>query len=141
MTGSQRRLRCPSAQPDMEDARVFGVIDGPPEAPRVAYLKQSAMVSEDMLAALGDIPPTHVFRYSAACEERACAHFDGRHCQLGARIAARLTPVVAEPPPCQVRPDCRWYAETGPAACLRCPQVTTQVMRDSGPLSEVARPE
>ncbi len=141
MDATERRLRCPSAQPEMEDARIFGVIAGTPDAPRVAYLKKSAEVSEDMLAGLGGIPPTQVFRYGAHCEEHRCAHFSGGRCSLGQRVAEQLAPVVAELPSCQIRSDCRWYAETGAAACLRCPQVTTLVPAGDTALNQVARPE
>jgi hypothetical protein len=134
-------LRCPSAQPDMEDARVFGVIAGTPEAPRVAYLKRSAVVEAAMLAKLDGMDPTHVFRFSAKCEEHRCAHFADGCCSLGQRIAERLDPVVTELPSCQLRADCRWYAEAGGAACLRCPQITTLIPADSGPVSDVALPD
>jgi len=41
MSGAGRELAvlsCPSAQPDMEDARIIGMLSGTPEEPRVAYL-------------------------------------------------------------------------------------------------------
>jgi hypothetical protein len=44
-------------------------------------------------------------------------------------------------PSCQIRPTCRWYAEIGRPACLRCPQVMTLVPSDQGELARVAVPE
>ncbi len=85
MTGSL--YSCPSAQPDMKDARALGVVSGTPDAPRIAYLKAEARVDEAALAKLGDIDPTHVFRFSARCEEGRCGQFKDGRCSLGARVA------------------------------------------------------
>ena len=124
----------------MADARIFGVVTGSPEEPRVAYLKKGATVSEEMLEQLGEVKPTQVFRYAARCEESACAQFDKGCCSLGRRIAERLAPVTDSLPSCQIRQGCRWFAEIGGAACLRCPQVLTVVPSDQGELAMVARP-
>jgi len=116
---------CPSAQPDMENARIFGVLSGDLGAPRVAYLAHDAVVDEATLASLDGVAPTEVFRFSAKCEERRCSHYDGVHCTLAERIKSALKPVVDRLPPCTVRPTCRWYLEQGGEICLRCPQVVT----------------
>src|SRR5262245_54472478 len=118
---------CPSAQPDMEGARIFGVLTGTPEEPRVAYLMQTAAVDPEQLPELGTLEPTQVFRFAARCEESRCAHFDGLRCTLARRIVEQLDPVVDDLPPCLIRPTCRWYAEEGGEACRRCPQVITMV--------------
>ncbi len=134
-------LSCPSAQPEMTDARIFGVVAGSPEEPRVAYLKAGATVSEEMLEGLGGLRPTQVFRYSARCEESRCAQFDKGCCSLGRRIAERLPEVTDALPSCQIRPTCRWHSEIGRAACLRCPQVMTLVPSGESGLARVAVPE
>ena len=139
MNGRGDSFLCPSAQPDMEDARVFGVISGTPEEPRIAYLRSDAKLEPEKLTELGPLEPTHVFRFSAKCEENRCAQFDGTRCNLGRRIVEGLDPVVDALPSCQIRPNCRWYAENGKDACLRCPQVVTLIPRDKGRLSQVAR--
>ena len=86
------------------------------------------------------LKPTEVFRYAARCEGSACAQFDKGCCSLGKRIAERLAPVTDSLPSCQIRHGCRWYAEIGGAACLRCPQVMTVVPADQSELAMVARP-
>lgn len=138
MTPSKTTLSCPSAQPDMEDARVFGVVAGTLDEPRVAYLRVDALVEEDTIERLG-VDPTHVFRFAARCEEGGCAQFDGQRCGLGRRIVEGLDPVADRLPPCQIRASCRWHAENGRSACVRCPQVVTLVPRGQGELSRVAR--
>lgn len=124
----------------MRGARAFAVVGDTRDRPRVAYLKKDAVVDEAMLAELGDIAPTRVFRFAAACEESGCAQYRDGCCSLGRRLAEQLDPVVDALPSCQIRPTCRWHAEQGGAACLRCPQVVTLVPHGSA-LSKVARPE
>jgi hypothetical protein len=67
MLEEKHELSCPSAQPDMEGSRVFGVIGGSVEEPRVAYLKESAVVDVSSFGKLGTLQPTHVFRFAASC--------------------------------------------------------------------------
>jgi hypothetical protein len=110
----------------MAAAEVIGVIDTACDEPRVAYLNERVPVTGELLRMTAPLKPTEVFRFGAHCEERACKHFDGSRCQLAARIV-QILPAVAETlPACVIRADCRWYAEEGRAACLRCPQVVTQ---------------
>ncbi|HYE27365.1 MAG TPA: hypothetical protein VEA61_03920 [Allosphingosinicella sp.] len=134
-------LSCPSAQPDMVDARIFGVVAGSAEEPRIAYLKAEAAVTDEMLEGLGDLNPTQVFRYAARCEESRCAQYSNGCCSLGQRIAEMLPEVTDSLPSCQIRPSCRWYAEVGRPACLRCPQVMTLVPSGGSALARVAVPE
>jgi hypothetical protein len=117
--------RCPSAQPDMAEAQVLGVVGGKPDAPRVAYLNADLPVGPDVLALAEDVPPTRVFRFAARCEERKCSHYDGTDCRLASRIVAMMTSVTDVLPPCVIRRNCRWYAQEGAPACFRCPQVVT----------------
>jgi hypothetical protein len=125
----------------MEDARVFGIIGGTPEAPRVAYLKVDAVVEPMVFQTLGPIKPTEVFRFAARCEERRCVHYDGHRCALARRIVEQLDPVVDVLPPCLVRTTCRWFAEEGAEACRRCPQVVTVVPPADERLARAASPD
>lgn len=133
-----KTLDCPSAQPDMAGARIFGLIGGTVEQPRIQYLKKSAVVGKDRESKLGDIDPTKVFRFAATCEQSRCIHFSGETCALAHRVAKQLTPVVDVAPSCQIRNTCRWHAEQGVQACLRCPQVITMIPRRNDALSKVA---
>ena len=131
---------CPSAQPDMDGARIFGVVGGTPEEPRIGYLQRQAVVDGPMLARLGSVPTIQVFRFAASCEESRCVHFDGAHCSLAKRIVRKLEPVVDALPSCLVRATCRWYAEQGGEVCRRCPQVITMIPRADDKLNEAALP-
>jgi len=120
-----RPLDCPSAQADGKDARVYGVLTGTPDRPRVGYLTETQPITEKLLALSGPAKPTEVFRIAARCETSGCKHFKANTCTLAQRIVEGLAPVVNALPPCQIRPTCRWFRQEGRNACLRCPQVIT----------------
>jgi len=117
---------CPSAQPTMEGCLVFGVLDTRTQVPRVGYLVEAQPVTAEVLALAGPVAPAEIFRFGAPCAGHACRHFDGNDCRLATRIVQLLPVVVGALPPCQLRPDCRWWQQEGRAACLRCPQIITE---------------
>jgi hypothetical protein len=131
---------CPSAQPDMADAVILGVRGGSVDTPFVSYLERPEPVSAELLALSQPLLPTEVYRFAARCEEHACRHFDGSNCNLATRIV-QILPAVAEAlPPCKIRHECRWFQQEGRAACLRCPQVITQVENAGEQFRLVATP-
>ena len=118
------RLMCPSAQPEHDGARVFGVQTGTaPETRRVGYLTETHPVTKELLALAGDAAPTEALRIAAYCIK--CEHHDGTGCSLATRVATMLEPVVGSLPRCAIRPACLWFHQEGKAACFRCPQITT----------------
>jgi hypothetical protein len=136
---SEKPILCPSAEPDMADATVFGVQTGNLEdGLRVGYLTEAQPVTADILAATGEALPTQVLRVAAPCMGNGCKHFDGSGCQLAARVASLMEPVVSKLPRCAIRPTCRWFYQEGPAACLRCPQVVTDLATGTDLQREVA---
>ena len=116
---------CPSAQPGMDRAMVLGVVqqDGP--RPVVEYLNARVPATPEILALAAPLKPTEVFRLAATCAEHKCPHFDGADCRLATRVVKMLPPVVDSLPPCTIRKECRWFAQEGAAACMRCPEITT----------------
>ncbi len=129
---------CPSAQPNMQNSMVFGIIGGTVEEPQASYL-----IKPQPLYKMPKVPeplkPTEVFRFSATCAEHQCMHFDGSKCKLAQRIA-RLDPVVEFLPPCPIRTDCRWWQQEGKEACLRCPAVVTENYQPSEDMRLAANP-
>ncbi|HET6195285.1 MAG TPA: hypothetical protein VFE12_06015 [Acetobacteraceae bacterium] len=135
----ERPILCPSAQPDVPDAKVFGVLTGTEQTGlRVGYLSEAQPVTPDVLAAAGPAAPSEVMRIAAPCMGHGCGHFDGANCKLATRIATMLDPVVRALPRCAIRPTCRWFRQEGPAACFRCPQVVTDSRTASDLQREVA---
>lgn len=117
----------------MGDVRVFGVRHQTPGGPRTGYLDHAVEATPELLGSTAPVLPTTVLRLAATCEESRCAHFDGAECGLARNIVALLPPVVGVLPRCAIRPQCRWFHQEGRPACLRCPQVVTQ-MSDAPPL-------
>lgn len=136
----QRSLSCPSAQPDMEGARIFGLVSGTPEEPRISYLARGVEIEPGAFTELLPVTPTQVFRFAAQCEGSKCAHFGNGRCSLAQRLVEHLDEVVDALPQCQIRPSCRWFAEQGGAACRRCPQVISMIPKNADVLNAVARP-
>ena len=128
-------LSCPSAQPDWENSKVVGIVQGTVEQPMVAFLDRALPVTDELLAQTRPAPPTAVLRISATCIENACVHFKHRQCTLVGRILDMLEPVVSDLPGCNIRSSCRWYFQAGSSACVRCPQVVTKY---AGPSKELA---
>jgi hypothetical protein len=122
-------LLCPSAAAEPGRSVVFGIAGATPHAGEggasVAYLSQTMPVPEDVAALTAPVPPNAVLRTAAPCAGSGCRHFSGHNCTLIERIAAALDPVVDRPPACAIRGTCRWWAEQGRAACVRCPQIVT----------------
>ena len=141
MDRETKHTLCPSAQPDMAEASVFGIVNGTPLEPRVSYLDRDAAIDPADYGKLGSLQPGHVFRVSAKCEESRCVHFRNSRCSLAQRLVDRLHPVVDGVPHCRIRPNCRWFAEQGTAACLRCPQVVTFATERMDTLIAIAAPE
>ena len=135
------QIMCPSARPEMKGAVVFGVIGGTVEEPRLVHLAAPQPVTEEVLALSGPVTPAEVFRFAAPCAGHACTHFDGQDCRLATRIVQILPAATSSLPPCQLRPECRWWQQEGRAACLRCPQVVSDCLNPSDDMLRAALPE
>jgi hypothetical protein len=122
----------------MAEPQVLGVMSGGADEPRLAYLNAHVPATPEILGLAGPLAPTEVFRLAARCEEKRCTHFDGTRCQLAVRIVQRLPEVTDALPPCAIRRTCRWHAQEGRAACLRCPQIVTTNVAADEELIEVA---
>jgi hypothetical protein len=133
-------LLCPSASPGLPGSRVFGVIGGTVEEPRVEYLPEPLPVTGHVLELAHPLAPAEVFRFTAPCAEAACRHFDGEACQLARRAATHLPQVVHLLPRCPIRRQCRWWAQEGIVACRRCPQVVSEIAEPTELQRMVATP-
>lgn len=140
MEPSNRKILCPSAQPEMTGSVAFGVVGGTAAEPRVSWIEKPVPVTGEILALTGEVPPTQVLRIAAPCQENACCHFDGTDCRLATKLVQLMPAVTQSLPPCQIRPDCRWYAQEGRAACAVCPQIVTYSVNPSEELATAATP-
>ena len=120
-------MLCPSAPPERAGGVLFGVVGGGATgSDLVAYLKEPQPVTDEVLALAAPLPPAAVLRFAAGCAESACAHYDGHECRLAEKVVVLLPPVVSVLPPCAIRSKCRWWAQEGRAACVRCPAIATR---------------
>lgn len=133
-------LLCPSAPPDWKDAVVIGVVVGTAEAPRVTSLTTPLPVTEALLKLAEPVAPTEVFRFAAPCAKEGCRHFGSGACQLAAKAVKMLAPAEERLPFCLIRANCRWFAQEGGAACLRCPQVVTDNVYPTVAMHRAANP-
>ena len=136
----ERHLLCPSAQPQTPGAVAIGVVDHSQDSPEVGYLESPVPVTEDLLRLTGTVRPTEIFRFAAPCQTSACSHWSGRDCTLVGRIVKLIPPASLKLPTCRVRPECRWYAQSGRSACVRCPSVVTQNEDPDDAMREAATP-
>lgn len=134
-------LMCPSAQPEMEDSVVLGVLENAPEGQRLAWIEKPQPITPQLLSLTGEVDPRNIFRFAARCEESRCVHFDGKDCQLASRIVQILPVVVDALPACRIRPECRWYQQEGKDACLRCPEVVTHLENPTAEMVQAATPQ
>jgi hypothetical protein len=138
---SQRtQLLCPSAQPDWQGSILIGLLDAASPEPRIVPLAEPAPVTASLLALAHPIPPTEIMRFAAPCAGAACSHFSGDRCTLVVRAIAELRPDTAHLPYCRIRATCRWWAERGRPACLRCPQINTDGAPDTAAMQRIAAP-
>lgn len=133
-------LLCPSAQPEMDQAVVFGIIGGSISEPRVGYLDRPSRVSDELSNFPKEVHPTEVFRIAAPCAERQCRHFLAGRCSLASRLIQILPVGESQIPSCSIRSTCRWWAQEGKQACLRCAQVVTFTISPSKSMVQVATP-
>ena len=142
-THSDKPSLCPSAQPDWQDAKVFGVVGGTSDTPATAYLNTPAPVTAELLKLAEPVAPAEVFRFAALCACSACDHYSEAQskCRLVEKTE-RWVPIVSESlPVCSIRAECRWWQQEGRAACMRCPQVVTNDFNPSAEIRMAADPE
>lgn len=131
---------CPSAQPDMDEALLFGVLTETPEGSVVGYLDRPVAASEWAKKTAGTLDPTEVFRFAAPCAEDKCMHFNGSECSLAERITQVPVAIRLRVPKCAIRPRCRWWRERGVEACRRCPVIITRDYRPTAAIADASKP-
>ncbi len=133
---------CPSAQPDWDGAKVFGVVGGTPDAPETAYLAAPTPVTPELLQMAAPVAADEVFRIAAPCACSDCGHYSSAEskCRLAQKIV-RWVPLVSESlPVCSIRAECRWWQQEGREACMRCPQVVTRNLQPTDAMRDAANP-
>lgn len=129
---------CPSGEAHAPESVVLGVRSG--QDGSVVYLADPVPASE----VLGEVPegvePRRLLRFASHCVS-GCANRRGEDCTLVERVLSRPpAPETTQVPRCHLRQRCQWWTQTGVAACLRCPAVSTRHHADDELAELVADP-
>jgi hypothetical protein len=122
---SKRDYTCPSAT-CAPGATLLGTLgrDGRMHPVRTEMRVDAAFVAE--ASRIG--PPEARMRFAGRCHEGGCAQWTGSRCGVIDRVMQHLGAAAGEAQPlqpCVIRASCRWYAQTGAAACTGCSYVVT----------------
>jgi hypothetical protein len=133
---------CPSVPPHYPDAVAFGVVGGTVAEPELIPLVPAVPVTDELLALAGPVSPGEVFRFAARCVEGGCRHWEApaQRCRLVAKTVEFVPIAVEKLKPCAIRSNCRWWAQEGKAACVRCPQVASSDPARDEALARAASP-
>jgi hypothetical protein len=125
----ERTELCPSA-PAQEGAIVLGVVgaDG-----SIAYIRDRLVATRQFVdIASAGREPEQRFRFASPCQRCACQQWVDGNCSVPGRAGELVPP--SDPadglPRCAIRPQCRWYRQSGAAACRICPWVITRGPRN-----------
>ena len=115
---------CPSARCE-PDALLIGVVG---TSGRVGHLTPAVPVDDSFVTkAREGRAPEKRFRFAQPCVERQCRHWTGSRCGVIDAALSRDLESQESLPRCGIRPRCRWFAQSGAAACRVCPLVVTDV--------------
>jgi hypothetical protein len=130
-TGASADTLCPSGRA-RSGSILLAVIgsDG-----RAGYLNPRVTVDGEFVARVGQgRSPGKRFRFAEPCVEHGCARWDGTRCGViddvlsgSHREATGETTHSSPLPRCSIRAECRWFRQSGPAACRACPWVITDL--------------
>jgi hypothetical protein len=135
-----RCLLCPSAQPDLPQSTIFGVISGENGVSEVKFLPEQLAVTPELLSMCAPVSPTEVFRFAAPCQQNKCLHFDGQECRLTNNLVQILPARNRRLEFCAIRDSCRWFFQQGASACDRCTEVVTMYYNPPADLDSAAIP-
>lgn len=131
------KIMCPSSKAQL-GAQLLGVRQ---EDGTVAILPQPLRIDESFLEKANE--PSHAeqrFRFTNKCIESGCTQWNGERCGVADRVLSLLDhlPIKQELITCAIRPQCRWFLQSGKEACQACPFVITETTEEEWLLSEQA---
>src|SRR5882672_2577911 len=122
---------CPSARCE-PGALLLGIVL---PMGRIGYSRERLVINEDFVqVATRGRAPEKRFRFSSPCVQGACKQWNAGRCDVIDEVVAELAPNqgARRLPECAIRPDCRWFLQSGVNACLVCPLVITDRMTPYG---------
>ncbi len=118
---------CPSARLN-EGAILVGIVtaDG-----TVAFAADRLVVNRDFVAnARQGRSPEKRFRFADLCVKSACRQWSTDRCGVIDQVVAGIPVNLRSPglPQCSIRPQCRWFSQSGADACRVCSLVVTDCL-------------
>ena len=127
---SSEDILCPSSV-CKEGAILIGIVrrDG-----RVAFSASEIVVnSEFVRVARTGRTPEKRFRFAGRCIKNGCTQWTGSRCGVidSLTSTARGSADERDLPRCSIRPQCRWFHQSGAEACSICPDVITDLRENT----------
>ena len=125
-----KKIMCPSSRAK-EGSEILGIRqdDG-----TIAILPQPLPIDKDVLANLqqSPVPAEQRFRFTNKCIENGCKQWNGKACGVADRVLEFLDeiPQSTTLPSCAIRPQCRWFLQSGSDACKICPYILTEITEE-----------
>ena len=130
-------ILCPSSR-CQDGAILLGIVlpDG-----SVAFAKDRIEINAEFVEiARRGREPEKRFRFSSPCVRGACQQWTGERCGVIDGVVDQAARVGYEPqgalPECSIRPQCRWFGQSGADACRVCDQVVTDTLIEVEPEAE-----
>jgi len=124
---ASEKALCPSSTCE-EGAILLGIVlaDG-----RVAFSRDRITVDRHFVqASKQGRSPEKRFRFAGKCVQGGCRNWTGDRCQVIDEVMSwRGTPAASPDglPQCSIRSACRWFEQSGAAACVACPGIVTDL--------------
>ena len=101
---------------------------------RVAFSTDRIIVNEEFvqIARTGRTPEKR-FRFGGQCVQSGCKQWTGGRCGVIDRIIESVDETIdtTDLPVCSIRPQCRWFYQSGAEACAICPEVVTDLREET----------
>jgi len=124
MACTSENKMCPSARCH-SGALLLGVVQS---NKKVILLPTPMEVTDDFVekaVKAGD--PEKRLRFAGNCAKSGCSQWTGSRCGVIDKALTYMNESLenATLPECSIRPQCRWYSQTGADACKVCPFIIT----------------
>lgn len=124
---SQSDKTCPSARA-APGAMLLGIkgANG-----RIQHMRTPLVIDDNFVEIARSVgAPEARMRFASPCQTKGCAQWTGTRCGVIDNVLAHLAVQDERPqrttlPACAIRATCRWFDQTGDAACLACDLVVT----------------
>ena len=119
------RIMCPSAMCE-PGTQLLGIVG---QNGKVTLLEEPILLDKTFVSmARQGRAPEKRFRFTTPCIEKGCQQWKSGRCGVGDEVIAALTTQASDQVDlvkCGIRSRCRWYSQSGAAACSVCTDVLT----------------